>query len=194
MNRNKLSQIGETVDSWIAEEDLPVRPFLKPIRKFDGLYPDDEEEREAYFDFMRWAMSREHLVLLCIPKPNNETDFWQVELDEFGNNVSAFNTMDFRRLHPFRKYNFKLKKIYEKVRDLAQTHSCISHEEGRDNIYLRFKNLVENEFRDEAVVLLDSYKKYPQWVNREKLFDRVRQLNREIRKCKQIWRSYANQL
>ena len=158
-------EISEAVDSWIAEEELPVSPSLKPIRKYD-LYSDmDEEEIQAYFDFMEWYLSQEHLIFLDLPM-TEEPDFWPVELDDFGNNISAFNTHDYERLHPFDRYHWKLKKVYESVKELALTYSYISQEEGRKNIYQRYKNLVENEFRDEAVMLLEHYKKYRVWMYR----------------------------
>lgn len=80
MNRE---QISEAVDCWIDEQELPSRPGLKPIRKFDDLYPKDDEERKAYWDFMEWAMTRDFAVLLTLPKPSHEKDFWQFE-DESG--------------------------------------------------------------------------------------------------------------
>ena len=183
------------VGSWILEEDLPPRANLKPVSRFDGLYPQDQEECEAYWDFIKWVMTREHAVLLSISKPLNEQDFWQVDLDEFGNDTSAFNTMDFQRVHnyEFNKYAYKLKKIYERVQDLALLYSCISHEAGKKNILQRFVNLVEKEFRDRAVFLVEAYKKYAVWTDREKLLKEIADLNGRIRKCKEIWYKYAFQ-
>ena len=190
-----MNHISTQVDMWIAEEELPPHPHLRPIREFDGLYPEDEDERQAYFDFIHWAMSREHEVLLSIPKPVRETDFWAHDIDEFGNDVSAFNTTDFKRLYPdlFNRYQYRLKKVFERVKDLAETYSCISQEAGRKNIHQRFKDLVDQEFRDQAKLLLKTYREHPHLVNKVKLFDRVAEANRHIRKCRQIWRTYANQ-
>lgn len=190
-----MNHISTQVDMWIAEEELPSHPHLKPIREFDGLYPEDEDERQAYFDFIHWAMSREHEVLLSIPKPVRETDFWAHDIDESGNDVSAFNTTDFKRLYPdlFNRYQYRLKKVFERVKDLAETYSCISQEAGRKNIHQRFKDLVDQEFRDQAKLLLKTYREHPHLVNKVKLFDRVAEANRHIRKCRQIWRTYATQ-
>lgn len=183
-------QIKRNVEVWILEEDLPMRAGLKVLKGFDPYEGMDENEIEAYWDFINWYLSQEHLALTSIPK--QESDFWTVELDELGDNVSAFNTHDFERLHPFNKYHYKLKKIYEKMKDLAITHSCISNEEGRKNTRQRFVNLVEKEFSDEGKMLLDTYKRYPQWVNKYKLFERIEEINSKVRKCKSIWRKYAN--
>jgi len=188
-------QISKQVQNWILEQDLPPKATLKTIKKFDGLYPEDDEEREAYWDFIHWAINREHAVLLYIPKTQNKNDFWQLDLDESGTDVSAFNTVDFERMYPqrFNKYAYKINKIYEKVRDLALLHSCISHEEGRKNVHGRFTNLIEDEFKDNATMLVETYKKYPQLLNKEKVFDRVSKLNSNIRKCNQIWQQHAYQ-
>jgi len=189
----ETKQIYKTVDSWILDEDLPTRASLKPLRQFDGLVPEDDEEREAYYEFISWYLSQEHIMLQGIPRPE-EPDFWIVELDEFGNDISAFNTMDFERMHQnrFNKYHYKLKKIYERVKDLAITHSCVNTEEGKKNIKQRYINLVENEFRDEAVMLLKHYKQYSGWMDKHKTLGRIEELNSKIRKCKKIWSEYAN--
>ena len=185
-------QIRKQVESWIDEKDLPIHPFLKPISRFDGLYPEDDEEREAYWNFINWAMTREHAVLLSIPKPENEYD-WCIEVDEFGNDISVVNTMDFQRMHPdgFNKYHYRLKKVCEKVKDLALLHSCISHDEGKENIFKRYRSLVENEFSDKAKMFLETYKKYAHWVNKREIISEIGKLNSRIRKCKRIWKENA---
>ena len=177
----------------IDVKEVPVHPCLQPIGVFDGLYPEDEEERQAYWDFIKWTITREHAVLFNIPQQKNESEIWRYDLDEFGNDSSAFNTVDYQRLHPstFNKYHYRLAKIYEKIKDLALLYSCISHPEGRENTLRRYKSLVENEFRDKANLLLETYKKYPHLVNKEKLVERIAELNSRIRKCRHIWQEHA---
>ncbi|MBW1783373.1 MAG: hypothetical protein JRL30_21855 [Deltaproteobacteria bacterium] len=187
------ANVDRQVDSWIIAEEIPPPANLRAVSRFDGLYPEDEGELEAYWDFIRWTMAQEHLLLQSIPKPKNEHDFWHVELDEFGDNVSAFNTMDFERMHPFDKYAYRLKKIYERVQDLALLFSCISHDEGKKNTRERFKNLVENEFRDRAIMLLETLRKYGVWVNKDRCREEIEELNKRIRKCNKIWQRYAYQ-
>jgi len=188
-------EISNQVQNWILEEDLPPKANLKPISRFDGLYPEDEEERQAYWDFIHWAINMEHAVLLYIPKQQNEQDFWQLDLDETGTDISAFNTVDFEKMYPhnFNKYAYKLKKIYEKVQDLALLHSSITTDEGKRNVHRRFINLIERQFRDKALMLLETYKKYPQLVNKEEVHKKIAGLNRQIKKCNQIWQQYAYQ-
>ena len=71
-------------------------------------------------------------------------------------------------------------------------NSCISDEDGKENINQRYKNLIDNEFRDESVMLLEHYKKYPEWIDKQKLFERVEKLESNIRKCNGIWDKYSN--
>ena len=154
--------ISRTVESWILEEDLPSRASLKPMRQFDGLVPEDDEERRAYWDFISWFMGQEHLTLQSLPKPE-EGDFWPVELDESGNDISAFNTEDFERLYPFDRYHWKVKKMCEKVRELAITHSCISDEEGRKNIKNRFLDLVTSDCKEKMMTFFEIWRQYAYW-------------------------------
>lgn len=63
---HRQQHITQQVDQWIAEEELPTRANLKPIRKFDGIYPEDEDERQAYFDFLHWYVSQEHIAFQAI--------------------------------------------------------------------------------------------------------------------------------
>ena len=66
----------------------------------------------------------------------------------------------------------------EQVKDLALLHSCISQPEGRKNIQARFEALVENEFREPLLSLVDRYKR---------TFDEERrsELRRKIAKAEQ---------
>ena len=189
-------EISKQVQNWILEQDLPSKASMRPINRFDGLYPESEEEKQAYWSFISWAINSEHAVLLYIPKQKNENDFWQLDLDESGTDVSAFNTADFERLHKhgFDKYAYKIKKIYEKVENLALLYSCITTEAGKTNIHRRFIALVENEFKDEASMLLETYTKHSQFINKEKVFNKIAELNKQIRKCNSIWRKHAHQI
>jgi len=188
-------KISETVNSWIIEEDLPSRADLQVVRTaaryFDPCRDMDDDECEAYREFIVRSLSQEHTLLLTIPKAKDEGDFWKVDLDEFGDDISAFNTHDYQRVYTLNRYHYKLKKIYEKVKDLALFHSCISQRQGKENIKQRYVNLIEKEFRDRAVFLLETYRKYSIWMNRDKLIDEIAKLNCNIRKCNHIWQEYA---
>jgi len=181
-------QISNVVDCWIVEEDLPPRPGLKPIREFSSLDIDNEEERQAYWDFVHWFMAQDYALLLSIPKPP-ENDFWTFEHDDA---ISFhYSSIDYQKAHPFDRYAFRLRKIYEKVDDLALLHSCICQEEGKLNIRKRFKKLVDDEFRNRLLMLFETYRKYPHLINKEKLFARISELNGRILRCEHIWRKRA---
>lgn len=175
-----------------VEEVLPAYPSLKPVRRFDGLYPKDPDENEAYWDFISWAMSRDHEALLSIPAPKRD-DFWLKDFDETGNDLSAFNTLDFHRLYPdqFDKYKYRIMKIYERVKDIAQTHSCLLSEDGRKNIRQRFIDLVNAEFRDNAKKLLKQIQKNPYREDKDNIIERIQEANARIRRCKAIWEAHA---
>ena len=195
-NRSELKQAPMNDENgWdeIYEGDLPAASFLKPINKMEELFKEigieTDEEREAYWYYIYQCMNKEHKIIMDIPMPEN-TEFWPpVETDE---SLSfAFSSMDYQRRNPFDRYHWRVKKVYEKVKDLGITYSSVSHEEGKNNTYQRYRNLVQNEFRDRADFLLETYKKYPQWMDRQKLFDTVADLNSKIRKCNEIWDEYS---
>ena len=137
--------ISEQVDHWILREDLPARANLKPIRMFDELFIEDEDERQAYYEFIHHIMTRDHHILTCIPT-TDYSNFWPVELDESGNDISAFNTHDFAGNRPFSIYHWKLKTACQKVRDMAITYSIITDEQARKRILNRFTTLTRSDY------------------------------------------------
>ena len=188
--RKEQIEIGQDVDSWIADEELPARAGFKVIKGFDQYEGMDEDEIQAYKEFRRWFVNKELDLLKMIPVQDKDDFYIPFEDDD---SISfAFGSMDFQRLIPkFNKYQYKLKKIYERVKDLANTHAAISQQEGKDNTKQKYIDLVEKEFRDNAIMMLETYNEYPHLVNKEKLFERIAQTNRKILKCKDIWNKYA---
>jgi hypothetical protein len=181
--------INIQVDKWIDEEDLPVKASLKVVRKNDPNYGLTEDEINDRNEFIRCNMLKDLGPLLLIPEEHTEEDFIVQDYYE-----SAFNTYDFYRLHnptPFNGYYYRLKEIFEKVKELAIMHSCISHQQGRENTLKRYISMVDNEFRDELMTLIDTLKKYPQFVDRKELLSRVAKLSGNISKCDQIWKAHA---
>jgi len=186
MNKRK---IYIQVDRWIDEEDFPVKASLKVVRRRDPNHGLTEDEINDRNEFIRCYMLKDLGPLLLIPEEYTEEDFIVQDYYE-----SAFNTYDFYRLDkpkPFNGYYYRLKQIFEKVKDLAIMHSCISHQEGRENTRQRYKSLMDNEFRDEALTLINTLKKYPQLVDRKELLTRVAKLNSNISKCDRIWKAHA---
>ena len=198
-DENILEGMEQTLIEWeveneFREDDLPVSPFLKPINRRDELYDEigirTDEEKEAYWEYISQCMNMEHKVITDIPVPK-DTEFWPpVETDE--SMSFAFSSMDFQREHPFDRYHWKRKKVFEEVKDLGITYSSLSNEDGRENTHRKYTDLVGKEFKNQAKFLLETYKKYPQWLDKEKTFNRIAGLNSEIRKCNEIWDKYSS--
>jgi hypothetical protein len=80
----------------------------------------------------------------------------------------------------------------EQVRDLAIFHSSTSQPEGRANIQRRYENLVQNEFRDRLLNLVQRYQKAADEERKFLIRRKIVQLNRKILECQEIWEEYAN--
>ncbi len=183
------------VDSWLCEEDLPTKPGLRVIRKFDDLYPEDwdQDEFQAYWEFIRNGLMNDYRLLLELPKPEYRDDFIPVELDEFGDDVSPFNTCDFKRLRQnnFDKEKYAVRMVYEKVKDYATTYSSISHRQGKRNTYLRFKALVEDEFIRWARWLRQAMAKTRDPDKKREMRRRFFKIQGRIKRCNEIWEDLA---
>lgn len=126
--------ISQEVDNWIAESELPTRPGFRPVSRFNELY-DDEYLNQSEAE--RLIMVQEYGPIFEIPKPaSDRDDFCTFESDDA---VSfAFSSADYRRLHPFNFEAWQMRQLLERAKDLGQTYSCISHEDGRRNTLRRF--------------------------------------------------------
>ena len=78
--------------------------------------------------------------------------------------------------------------MLEKVKDLAITYSVISDSLCKQRTFKRFKNLVEREYRDEAVMVAEHLRRHGVWLNRARAVARIDNLDRKIRDCKRVWR------
>ena len=189
-----MKSVDKVVDGWVREEDLPGRDGLRVIRAFDGLYPEDEDERRAYWDFIGWFSGRDWAVLECVPVKDKGGWFPPVQIEEVGpelvNDVSHFNTVDFERNCGFRfdVVHWRHRLVLERVRDLAITYSVLSDEVGKQNTFGRFRRLVESEYRDEAVFVAEHLRRYGVWLDKGRAVARIDNLNWKIRDCKRVWR------
>jgi len=161
-------------------DDLPVRPGLKVQRCSDPWQGFDDEMHESHRDFIAWFLKREHETLFSIPSEDKNTNSFFICPDDY--KESAFNTCDFHRYKGnlrFDKYGYRLKKIMERVNDLAMMHSCISDEEARYNVKQRCRSFIEKEF------LIDALEAQKKGENRK-----ANRLFKYIEKCKQVWREW----
>lgn len=187
MNSTK-GRIAWLADSWIDKEELPVSPALKVERKSDPWYGYTEEEVEDCMEFIRCYMRKGFEVLLEIPIEPVEKDFWFESYEDFMEN--AFNTHDFQKTQkPFNKYGYRIKKILERVEDLAIMHSCISSADGRENVHRRYQILVEAEFREPALGLVERFRNCADPEKRLQLKKKIARYNMMILKCNEVWRA-----
>ena len=179
-------------DSWIVDEQLPSSPTLKVLHKNDPDYGLSEDERRDRRESIRCYLRKEFELLTMIPEQDEENGFFIGDYGVVDEEYSALNTMDFhRQLRPFNKYGYAIKKIMERVKDLAVMHSSISSEEGRLNTYRRYEVLVDREFRSRLMALVDRYMTTVSGETRHSLKQRIGELNRRIMECKKIWERYA---
>jgi hypothetical protein len=182
-------QINIHVDRWIEEDDLPVRASLKVIHRNDPDYEMTEDEIEDRKEFIRCYILKDFATLLMIPVQKFGSDFFVEDWEE-----SAFNTEDFYRVYPssqFNRYAYRIKKVMEKVMDLAILHSCISSSRGRMRTQNRYENLINFEFGNRAATLTKKYRMTTDPEKRFVLRERISELNKRIFECKRIWEQYA---
>ena len=180
------------MDSWITEKELPSSAALKVIRLNDPNHGLTEDEIQDRYEFIRCYILSDYKLLMMIPKQESENDFFIPDVDVFHEEYSAFNSVDFQRtLKPFNKYAYAIKKIMERVKELAIIHSSASFQDSRDHAYQRYEAFVDLKFRHQMLELVEEYKytSRPEW--RHIIKHRIGKLNRKIMECRRVWEQYA---
>jgi len=169
-------------------EELPARAGLKVVRLNDpnnGLTEDEIQDRN---EFIHWYLQTDFSLIRMIPV-QAEKDFFSFDITD---PTSAFNTHDFQRtIEPFDRYGYAMKKIMERVKDLAILHSVVGSDEDRLQIQKRYESLVEIEFRAQLVNLLVRFRLTASQYRTQKIKQRIGEINRRILECKRIWEQYA---
>jgi len=170
-------------------DELPVRAGLKVVRLNNPNYGLTDDEILERNEFIAWYIQRDYAQLLIIPnKTHEDSFFWEMADSEY----SAFNTHDFQRtIEPFDRYGYAMKKIMERVKDLAILHSVVGSDEDRLQIRKRYESLVEIEFRAQLVNLLVRFRYTASQDRRLTMKQRIAEINRRILECKRIWEQYA---
>ncbi len=182
-------QVSRSVDRWV-KEDAVDEAGLVVSRKNSPWHGMTEEEIEDRREFIRCYLLKDFELVLLIPVQPRENDFWFSSHQEFME--SAFNTCDFQRTQrPFNKYAYRIRKILERVKDLALLYSCISQPDGRANVRSRFENLIENEFREQLLNLVERHKRTFDEERRFEIKRKIAKLSRHILECKRIWEKYS---
>ena len=187
-----VEQIGCTAGNWIDEKELPIKANLEVVWRNDSNYGLTEDEIHDRNEFIRCHLLSEFQLLIMIPKQDKKDDFFIADCTVDNSEYSAFNTVDFQKTQrPFNKYAYAMKKIMERIKELAIMHSSISDEDGRRATYQRYEVLVDREFRHRLLTMADRHKRQPDEEKRYWMRHRIAELNRRILECKRIWALYA---
>ena len=185
-------EISRTVDTWIVQEELPVRANLKVIRKNDPDYGLTNDEIKDRNECIRCYLLQGYEGLLMIPKNSTERDFFLDDCEVTEHEYSAFSTVNFQRIsRPFDRYGYAMKKIMERVRELAILHSCVSLPEDRLEIHNRYETIVDRRFRYRLLSLVKRYRATTEERERFLVKRKIAELNRRILECRKIWERYA---
>ncbi len=182
--------VSEAVSKWLEEENQPRVRRVVAIRKNSPWYGMSEEEIEDSREFIRCYLLKDFEPILMLPVQPRESGFWFDSEEEF--KTSAFNTWDFERTRrPFDKYGYRVKKVLEHLKDLAILHSCISQPQGRKNTQDRFEAVVDEEFRNPLLELVERHRKAFDEERRFELRHKIARLSRYVLECKAIWQKYS---
>ena len=180
------------VNSWITEQDLPASASLKMVRINSPNHGLTEDEIQDRNEFIRCYMISDFELLMMIPKQEPENDFFISDVTPSDEGYNAFNTVDFQRtLMPFDRYGYAMKKIMERVKELAIIHSSVSSIDSRDHTYQRYETLVEVEFRYRMLELVEQYRNTYRPERRYIIKQKIGELNRRILECRRVWERYA---
>jgi hypothetical protein len=179
-------------ENWIPEEQLSPSSGFKVISKTDPNHGLSEDEIQDRNEYIRCYLLKDFWLLMTIPKQATEDDFFIPDCNVSNADYSAFNTVDFQRTQrPFNKYAYAMKKIMERVKELAIMHSSISDEDGRLATYQRYEALVDREFRHRLLTMADRHKRQADEEKRYWMRRKIAELNQRILECKRIWALYA---
>lgn len=176
----------------IPVEELPVRAGLTVIRTCDPNFGLSEDEIADRNEFIHCYLMREFELLVVIPATKPDSDFFIPDCYVTDDAYSAFNTVDFElTVRPFDRYGYAIKKMMERVKDLAILHSAVSHEAGRRNLARRFESFVDYEFRDPLLHYVDRFKSAVTEAQKEHFKKKIGEMNHRILEAKRIWERYA---
>lgn len=179
-------------ENWIPEEQLPPSSGLKVICKTDPNHGLSEDEIQDRNEYIRCYLLKDFWLLMMIPKQATEDDFFIHDCDVRSPQYSAFNTHDFQnQMRPFNMQGYVMKKIMERVKDLAIMHSCISQPKNRQLVLERFQSFMAFEFVDEVEELARQLHTDISFTERAQIKRKITTLSRKIQKCKRIWERYA---
>jgi hypothetical protein len=180
-------------ENYIPEEELPVKAGIQVVRESHPDYGLPEDEIADRNEFIRCYLARELDFLMMIPFTEQEGNFFIPDFHVADDGYSAFNTHDYQRtLKPFDKYGYAMKKIMERVEDIAILYSVMTRNEGRENTARRFNALIDYEFREPLFRYVDRHKAAKSDEQRQSLKQKIGELNRRILEAKKVWEQLAS--
>jgi hypothetical protein len=188
-----MKYIQKTIyEDCIPEEELPVKAGIRVIRQSDPDYGLSDDEVADRNEFIRCYIAREFELLMMLPSSETETEFFIPDCHVTDDAYSAFNTVDFHRtLKPFDRYGYAMKKIMERVKDLAVLHSAISSVKGRQSTLRRFDALVESHFREPLLATVERFQTAKTDEQRQRLKKKIGELNYRILEARKTWVRFA---
>lgn len=175
---------------FVDVDELPVRPGLRVLMGRDSQDDFGDGEVSDREEFIRCYLKSQSALLDQIPCAEPGWDFFVENFEE-----SAFNTHDFEGYQgrgPFGRYHYRVRKVLERVEDLAILHSCLLSESGRRNTRRRYEVLVEVEFRDKVLMLAGMYKRARTLERRYEIKRRIAELNKRIIECAILWQRHSS--
>lgn len=180
-------------DDRIAADDLPAPTCLKVIRKSDPNYGLSEDEIHDRQEFIHCYMLQDFELLMMIPKQAHDNEFFMYDCTVEEREYSAFNTHDFQRSQrPFNKYAYAMKKTLERVKELADMHSCISRPEDREWMFDRFKSFMAFKFIDRVEELAHELHTNISKATQAQIKRKIVKIGRSVRQCNTIWDQHAS--
>jgi hypothetical protein len=179
-------------ENCIPEEELPPRAGLLVIKANDPNHGLSEEEIQDRIEYIRCYLLKDFEVLLMMPKQSKSDEFFIEDFVPLDYQYSAFDTYDFQKtIKPLDKYGYAIRKIMERIQDLAIMHSSISNPVDRADVEKRYLNYLDYHLRDPLAVLIVRLNKSTLHDNKSQIKKKIAELVRRIIEAKRIWERYA---
>ena len=184
-----VEQISAEVDSWIIDAPTSTLKAVRTsARYFDPCEGEDDDEREAYHEYRWWFLTKDHQAIMDIPVQDDNV-WLPYEPDQA---ISfPFTSVNFEKQPKIKPGKYKMKMLTNEIKDIAQTHSCVTNEESRQHLKRRFDEIVKIEFTDKIAVITDNLAKHPMFVDKIESAKRISELRTHAFILNKVWMQYA---
>jgi hypothetical protein len=182
----------KTAENWIPDEQLPPSAGLRVIYKNNPDHGLSEDEIQDRNEFIRCYLFKDFELLMIIPKQDTTDDSFITDCGILDAEYCAFNTHDFQKqMRPFNMEGYKMKKIMERVKDMAIMHSCASEPKNQQLVFERFISFMDFEFVNQVEELAKQLHTDISYTEQLKIRREIDAFSRKIGKCKKVWERYA---